>query len=161
MIRLLLSIALLVPTFNLFAQKPASDGMVIGRIVSSISKKPLEYIKVRLLKAADSSVIFTQYSDSEGRFRFENLPYTSAILSVSSNSYDSVFLRDVLPTKEIRIVNIGSIELKPQKERTTDEITIQRKQEILYSGIDKKVYNVGQDLTVRGGTANDVLKNLP
>lgn len=161
MIRLLLSIAILVSTFHLFAQKPASDGMVIGRIVSSISKKPLEYIKIRLLKAADSSVIFTQYSDSEGRFRFENLPYTSAILSVSSNSYDSVFLRDLLPTKEIRIVNIGSIELKPQKERTTDEITIQRKQEILYSGIDKKVYNVGQDLTVRGGTANDVLKNLP
>jgi outer membrane receptor protein involved in Fe transport len=35
------------------------------------------------------------------------------------------------------------------------------KQDILKSGIDKKVYNVGQDLTLRGGTANDVLKNLP
>ena len=159
--RLYLQVILFLFSSTLLAQKPINDGMVNGRIISSTSKKPLEYVKIRLLKGSDSTVVFTQYTDAEGRFRFENLSYISYSISVSTLAYDSIFVKEILPTKEIRIVNLGTFELVPVSERTTDEITIQRKQEILYSGIDKKVYNVGQDLTLRGGTANDVLKNLP
>ncbi|MFM7565894.1 MAG: TonB-dependent receptor domain-containing protein [Flavobacteriales bacterium] len=161
MIRPILSVISVLLSFFLWSQKPANDGMAVGRIISASSKKPLEYIKIQLLKSSDSSVVFTQYTDVDGRFRFENLAYSIFWLSVYSNGYNVLMVKDIQPTKDIRIVNVGSLELVAQNERTTDEITIQRKQEILYSGIDKKVYNVGQDLTVRGGTANDVLKNLP
>src|SRR5690554_739634 len=37
---------------------------------------------------------------------------------------------------------------------TTEKTTVQIK-------LDKKTYNVGQDLTVRGGTVSDVLDNIP
>lgn len=157
----MLSVISVLISFFLWSQKPVNDGMAVGRIISASSKKPLEYIKIQLLTGSDSSVIFTQYTDVDGRFRFENLAYSTFWLSVYSNGYNALMIRDIQPTKDIRIVNLGSLELVAQNERTTDEITIQRKQEILYSGIDKKVYNVSQDLTLRGGTANDVLKNLP
>ncbi len=33
--------------------------------------------------------------------------------------------------------------------------------DVLKAGIDKKIYNVGEDLSVKGGTANDILTRLP
>src|SRR5690606_437661 len=41
------------------------------------------------------------------------------------------------------------------------EVVVEAEQKMLETSIDKKVFNVEEDLSTRGGTANDVLSNVP
>ncbi len=146
---------------TLFVWSQRGEGVVIGKITDQKKKFPQEYVKIKVLNAKDSSIVTGQFTDSEGRFNIDNLPYANLILLITFAGYDTLWVKDILPSKEIRIVNLGELSLIVQNQQQVDEIIVQGRQDILKSGIDKKVYNVGQDLTVRGGTANDVLKNLP
>ncbi|NBU91732.1 MAG: TonB-dependent receptor [Flavobacteriia bacterium] len=159
--RIFLGLSLALLSLYVSAQKIQGDGIVLGKIVDQTTKKPLEYAKIKLFKAQDNSLAFGQYTDVEGKFNMEGLPLVPLYMVVSFSGYDSLRLNDILPTKELRIVNLGELSLLVNNQRVVDEVVVQGKQDILKSGIDKKVYNVAQDLTLRGGTANDVLKNLP
>jgi hypothetical protein len=143
------------------AQKPQGEGVVLGKVVDQLKKKPLEYVKVKLMDPKDSSIILGQYTNDEGKFNFENLPYKLYLVSISFAGFETVFIQNSEPKNDLRIVNLGIVELVPNNQKVIDEITVLGKQDILKSGIDKKVYNVSEDLTLRGGTANDVLKNIP
>lgn len=56
--------------------------------------------------------------------------------------------------------NIGSFSLELDTE-SLDEIEIIAERTTVEVRLDKKIYNVGKDLTVRGGSVNDVLNNVP
>lgn len=144
-----------------FAQRVQGEGIVLGKLVSQKTKSPLEYAKVKVLKALDSSLLAGQFTDSEGKFNIEGLPFFPMLVQVTFAGYDTLWIGDVSPEKELRVVNLGELVMIVNNQKLLDEVVIQGRQDILKSGIDKKVYNVGQDLTLRGGTANDVLKNLP
>jgi len=144
-----------------FAQRVQGEGIVLGKLVSQKTRSPLEYAKVKVLKAVDSSLLAGQFTDSEGKFNIEGLPFFPMLVQVTFAGYDTLWIGDVSPEKELRLVNLGELVMVVNNQKLLDEVVIQGRQDILKSGIDKKVYNVGQDLTLRGGTANDVLKNLP
>ncbi|NBO61000.1 MAG: TonB-dependent receptor [Flavobacteriia bacterium] len=148
-------------SFAFFSQRSQGEGVVLGKLVDQKTKNAIEYAKVKVLKAKDSSVLGGQFTDSEGKFNLEGLPFLPMIVQITFAGYDTLWFNDVLPTKELRLVNLGELVMLVNNQRVVDEVVVQGKQDILRSGIDKKVYNVGQDLTLRGGTANDVLKNLP
>lgn len=146
---------------SISAQRAQGDGVVMGRVLEKETKKSLEYVKIKVYLAKDSSLVGGQYTDGEGKFYIENLPLSTLSIQFIFAGYDTLWIQEVIPTKELRVVNEGDVLLEINNQRVVDEITVQGKQDILKSGIDKKVYNVSQDLTLRGGTANDVLKNLP
>lgn len=148
-------------SFAFFSQRSQGEGVVLGKVVDQKTKNPLEYTKVKIFKAKDSTLLGGQFTDSEGKFNLEGLPFLPMIVQITFAGYDTLWFNDVLPTKELRLVNLGEVVLLVNNQRVVDEVIVQGKQDILRSGIDKKVYNVAQDLTLRGGTANDVLKNLP
>ena len=148
-------------SLSVMAQRIQGEGIVLGRLVDQNAKKALEYVKIKVLLAKDSSLVSGQFTDSEGKFNIENLPFAPLILQATFAGYDTLWINQIIPTKELRVVNLGEYNLTVNNQRIVDEIIVQGKQDILRSGIDKKVYNVAQDLTLRGGTANDVLKNLP
>lgn len=148
-------------SFASFSQRSQGEGVVLGKVVDQKTKSPLEYAKVKVLKAKDSTVLGGQFTDSEGKFNIEGLHFLPMLVQITFAGYDTVWYNEVIPSKELRLVNLGEVVLLVNNQRVVDEVVVQGKQDILRSGIDKKVYNVGQDLTLRGGTANDVLKNLP
>ena len=158
--KIFISIVLLFFCGFSFSQR-AGEGVILGKVISANTNTPLEYVKVKVLKSLDSSYVTGQYTDIEGKFNIEGLTYTSYLLQITFAGYDTIWVSDLIPTAELRLANAGELKLQVNNQRVLDEVIVQGKQDILKSGIDKKVYNVGQDLTLRGGTANDVLKNLP
>lgn len=159
--KILLGILFVCFSLLAIAQRVQGEGIVLGRLVDQNAKKALEYVKIKVLLAKDSSFVSGQFTDSEGKFNIENLPFAPLILQATFAGYDTLWINQIMPTKELRVVNLGEYNMTVNNQRIVDEIIVQGKQDILRSGIDKKVYNVAQDLTLRGGTANDVLKNLP
>ena len=57
--------------------------------------------------------------------------------------------------------NYGIVALEVDATLNLKEVNVRAQIDVLKAGIDKKIYNVGQDISVRGGTANDVLNRLP
>jgi hypothetical protein len=136
-------------SFAFFSQRSQGEGVVLGKLVDQKTKNAIEYAKVKVLKAKDSSVLGGQFTDSEGKFNLEGLPFLPMIVQITFAGYDTLWFNDVLPTKELRLVNLGELVMLVNNQRVVDEVVVQGKQDILRSGIDKKVYNVGQDLARR------------
>ena len=134
---------------------------VSGQIVSKDDGLQIEFATVKLLKPSDSSLFRAMYADSEGKFSFKEVECEqSFILKIAHIGYESVYL-PVYVSKECSNKDFGLVKLRLDATLNLDEVKVQAQIDVLKAGIDKKVYNVGEDISVKGGTANDVLNRLP
>jgi outer membrane receptor protein involved in Fe transport len=141
-----------------FGQK---DGILTGRIVDKLSDKPMEYVSFRLFSVKDSSVVAGVFTDPDGRFNLEQLAYGNFYGKLTFSGYETITINDIKISASIKSVNLGTYKMVIDKTIDFDEVKVVGQLDVLKAGIDKKIYNVGEDLSVKGGTANDVLNNIP
>ena len=60
----------------------------------------------------------------------------------------------------IKLLNLGVISLEEDSFQALDAVDIISEKTTVEIKLDKKIYNVGKDLTVRGGTVSDVLEHM-
>ena len=137
------------------------DGIAIGRVLNAQTEKTMEYVSVKLLAIKDSTIISGVYTDADGKFSLESLPYGTFILKISFAGFEPLFVSPVTFTANSKLFNIGTVKLIPDKEVALKTVKVIGKSDVLMTGIDKKIYNVAEDLSVKGGTANDILNRLP
>ena len=133
---------------------------VLGKVIDT-EGFPIEFATVKLLKAEDSTLINAMYADELGQFKFTSIPCDeTCILKLSNVGYKTKYL---LENKSVSCLSYdyGTIQLSIDRALNLEEVKVQAQVDVLKAGIDKKIYNVGQDISVRGGTANDVLNRLP
>ncbi len=152
----ILIIILFCISFSINAQQRDSQTFEIsGKIIDDESKEPLEYATV-VLTSLKSKKVTGGMTDSKGDFNFE----------VNEGMYDiSIefisFKNHKIQNKNINEnINFGTIALIVDSE-ALDEIEIIAEKSTVEIHLDKKIYNVGKDMTVKGGTASDVLDNVP
>ncbi|MCF8416010.1 MAG: TonB-dependent receptor [Crocinitomicaceae bacterium] len=141
-----------------FGQK---DGILTGRIVDKLSDKPMEYVSFRLFSVKDSSVVAGIFTDPDGRFNLEQLAYGNFYGKLTFSGYETISINDIKISASIKSVNLGTYKMIIDKAIDFEEVKVVGQLDVLKAGIDKKIYNVGEDLSVKGGTANDVLNNIP
>jgi outer membrane receptor protein involved in Fe transport len=139
-----------------------SDGSISGKIVDIESNDAIEYIKVRLFQEIDSVLINGVYTDSDGAFLIENVPYGTYYGILTALGYDfSDTIRDIAVTKDIKVANLGTIKIDFNKSKLMQEVKVVGETNFIEMGLDKTTYNVAEDLSAKGGSANDILNNLP
>jgi outer membrane receptor protein involved in Fe transport len=145
----------------LIAQSPlAPSGTIDGKVFDSISKSPLEYAAIRILKSEDSSVVSSIFTDTDGSFVLDQVPLGKLIVRISAPGYRDKFIPNIVLTPQKTLRKLGNVSLV-SLEKSIDEVVIVKERNPLTIGLDKKVYNVGDDISVNGGSANDVLNNVP
>jgi outer membrane receptor protein involved in Fe transport len=149
---------------NLTAQNPNMNqkiGTLTGTVLDSLSGLPLDYVSVKLYSVKDSSVKAGVYTNEKGSIYLEEIPLGKYYIKILFSGYKTKTLENVNFTLEKPIKDIGKIGLNFDKGIDLEEVKVIGKKELLINNIDKKVYNVDEDLSVRGGTVNDILNNLP
>ena len=130
---------------------------IISGVISSLDNDELlEYATITLLNPQDKSVITGGISDNLGKFSIPVKVGTYDILiefiSFKNLTLDKVELNNNIDLGKIRLEldyeALGEVEI------IAEETTVEVK-------LDKKIYTVGRDLSVRGGNAGDVLDNIP
>lgn len=130
--------------------------VVTGKVIDKVTKEPLEYTTIGLQNTKRSDVFFGGITDAKGEFSVQ----------VMSGNYDIKI--EFISFKPLEIkgknisgnLNLGNIELS-EDATMLKEIEIRQEVSSVNIKLDKKVYNVGQDMIVKGGTVSDVLDNVP
>ncbi|MCB0696807.1 MAG: TonB-dependent receptor [Chitinophagaceae bacterium] len=140
-------------TITTYAQNNTVKG-----VVSAGKNKPVPYATVTLLQQ-DSSVINGTITDDDGKFELTQVRDGDFLLRVSGIG---------ITTKTIAGVNVSGGAVKNMgnlQVRTTSqmlkEVEISGARPMMEMGIDKKVFNVDKNITSVGGSAGDVLQNVP
>ncbi|MBC3846611.1 TonB-dependent receptor [Winogradskyella echinorum] len=129
---------------------------VEGTVVEDGTNIPLEYATITFKSKPDNKIVTGGITDSEGKFSVE-VPTGTYTISVEYISYKTKTYTDKTISKDI---NLGTVSLAVDME-SLGEVTIIAERTTVEIKLDKKIYNVGKDLTVRGGTVSDVLDNVP
>ena len=129
---------------------------VSGSVTDSETNVPLEYATISLKHKRLPDKIFGGITDENGKFSVEVNPgmYNIKIDYISFESYVDDNLRVIENT------DIGNIALNLDVSML-DEVEVRAERTQVEIRLDKKIYNVGQDITVRGGNVSDVLANIP
>ena len=150
-----------------------SGNTVFGRIVDIQTNKGVDAASVQLYVVITDSVSH-QFKDSliaamlsrpNGEFNFSNIPLFSKLkLEASAVGY-TLYDRDFpfgTQSDARSFVNkdMGNIVMSREHEKL-QAVTIIASRPALRMGIDKKIFDVDKSLTSKGGTAIDVMKNIP
>ena len=185
---ILLTINVLFATL-LFAQMPGgirqqaggqnmNVGHFYGRIIDSVNNKPLESISVQLIqnkmdtatKKRKDIVVAGMLTDRKGEFSLENLSIMATYkLVITGIGYKSIERKisfalkmggDMSQMMNAVDKDLGNIKIETDTKQLA-EVNVTGNRPLLQMGIDRKIFNVDKSLTSVGGTAVDVMKNVP
>ena len=132
---------------------------VIGKIIDGQTNTPLGYASIRLFKTADSSFVAGAITDETGGFVVDIAAGNYYALS-EFIGYKAQISSGVKLSQANSPLTLGSIKLTASA-KNLDEVTIQAEKSTMELSLDKKIFNVGKDLANAGGTAVDILTNVP
>lgn len=134
-------------------------GRLYGKLIDASSGKPIPYASVALLRQRDSSVVTGMLTKPNGEFNLESLPFGPFIIRINFMGYTGL-QKKVSITPQTTEQDLGNIKMQPNV-KTLQGVEVTGQKSAFTMGIDKKVFNVERNLTSVGGTATDVLKNIP
>lgn len=146
---------ILLSSKSLFAQ----NASVAGIVADEQTKQPVEYASIALLKASDSSVVAGVLTKSNGSFVFSKLAAGAYVIKVAFIGYHTKRTQTFNLTANSQ-VNAGTIWLS-RSQKLLSEVKITGQRDNALNKIDKQTYRADQFESARGGTAIDVLRNLP
>ncbi|PRX55150.1 TonB-dependent receptor domain-containing protein [Flagellimonas meridianipacifica] len=155
--KLFLGLVLLL-ALSLQAQRPQNLPQIklSGTVIDKDTGQPLEYATLVLQSVRNPDVITGGITDIFGNFEVET-PIGRYNISVEYISYSTYKLENQLLRSN---TDLGQIALSLDVSQL-DEVEVIAERTTVELRLDKKIYNVGKDLTVRGGTVSDVLDNVP
>lgn len=140
-------------------QRMPAIGKIYGKIVEAGKKTPIDYCTVTLLAANKDSLITGGLTRSNGDFMLEKVPFGKFRLRVEFIGYKTLF-KPVQVTQATVEQDLGNIAIELDV-KSLKEVTIQAEKSNVVMSIDRRVYNVDKDISAKGGTALDVMKNVP
>lgn len=132
------------------------DVHITGVVMDKEINQPLEYATIAFFSKKENRIVTGGITDLEGKFDIK-VPRGTYDISIEYISYGTL----KLPNKTLlQNTNLGVLNLVVDAQ-ALGEVSIIAERTTVEIKLDKKIYSVGQDLTVRGGTVSDVLDNIP
>src|ERR1051326_639172 len=133
---------------------------VRGVVVTASTHEPVEFANVLLKKSADSSLFAGTQTGKEGTFEFLRVPSGEYLMEISRVGYEVKKLPALVQAAADSVVDLGTIPLADSAV-TLEEVTVSSQKDLLNLAIDRKVYNVDQDIQSKSISASDILRNVP
>lgn len=137
-----------------------SNGILKGLLVDADDAAPLEFANVVLYSPNSKTVITWSISKNDGTFELSKIALGEYQLSISFIGYEELKMPNIVFSKQALTLDMGKIKLN-KVTTTIGEVSIVGTQTTYQTKIDKKVINVSKDINSTGGTAIDVIKNVP
>lgn len=128
-----------------------------GTIVDGTTQNPIDFVNVALFKSEDTPPTTGVVTDEKGNFLLPNVPAGKYFLRVSFVGYNTLNIPLNVSNNEL---NVGKIKLT-EDSKTLSEVQVIGQGTQMRFEIDKKVFSVDQNIAAAGGSATEVLQNIP
>jgi len=136
-----------------------SQGVLTGQLLDAQENVPIEYASIALHSKVNSSLVTGVVSAEDGTFRIENLDAGQYYLQAHFMGYDTETVDDIKLSKNQNL-DLGIIYLSANQQ-LLDQIEITGEKVTTMHKVDRQVFEAGKFQAAAGGTATDVLRNLP
>ncbi|GJM29738.1 MAG: TonB-dependent receptor [Cyclobacteriaceae bacterium] len=130
---------------------------ISGTIVETQSNQPVEFATVVVKSSVTNDILTGTTSDIGGIFLLRT-DSSKVFVEISFIGFSTQTIRDLRISNGK--ANLGVIRLEPD-DQLLDEITVEGEKSTMEFELDKKVFNVGKDITSTGMSALEVLNNVP
>lgn len=130
-----------------------------GTIRDSTSNVPLPFVSLRLKSLTDNKFVLGTITTEDGSFVFSDVNGGNYLLEVSYVGYQ-IRKQEVLVGQLSKFLDLGAIILVPDVSQL-DEVVVSGKQEPISAKMDKKVFEVADNISQSGGSVMESMKNLP
>jgi len=152
--RKILLVVLVLSSFNhLFGQS------IQGKLVDDSENSPLEYATVAVYNQKDSALVTGTLTTPEGSFSINNLKPGTYYLSAQFLGYETKTVSSIALVKN-ETVSLPNITLQPNQQML-DEIQVIGEKLTTIHKVDRQIFEAEKFQSSQGGTATDVLRNLP
>ena len=136
-----------------------SNVTVSGMIKDKTNKAPLPYVSVVLKTEKDNVFITGAITNEEGRFTLSNIKEGSYNLIISYIGYNTR-KQPTLVGHLSEFLDLGAIDLE-ENSKTLNEVEVTAKQDEVSGKMDKKSFNVEDNVSQSGGSVLQTMQNLP
>jgi outer membrane receptor protein involved in Fe transport len=137
----------------------AQQAAIQGVVLDETSQEPLEYATIGLYQPRDSTILAGTVTQADGSFVVDNINPGTYFLKVQFVGYESTYVPTITLAANER-KELGSISIRAT-DQLLEEISVSGQRASVYHKVDRQVYHAGQFQSATGGTATDVLRNVP
>ena len=128
-----------------------------GKVIDSGTKSPIDFANVALIKTQTETPAAGVTTDENGSFVMPQVPNGKYTLRISFVGYTTLDIPLVVTQKELDLGNISLLE----DSKSLTEIEVMGQGSQMSFEIDRKVFSVDKNIASAGGSASDVLQNIP
>jgi outer membrane receptor protein involved in Fe transport len=139
-----------------FAQNAAT---VKGKLVDSVSSTPLAFATVQIFDKDQKKLVNGNLVNETGEFAID-LPFGTYYAVIEFTGYPSFTTKQFVLSSQNPKLDLGILRLA-SKTTVLQGVVVQAEKSYMQFSLDKKIFNVGKDLANAGGSASDILTNIP
>jgi outer membrane receptor protein involved in Fe transport len=154
------AICLFILNYSQLSAQAQKTGTVTGVVIENESRKPLEFATVAVRTGKDSTLVQGTVTDKNGKFKIDNIPFGEYKITYSFIGFETK------KTSAFRIdaghlnVDIGTLNISGSTS-SLNEVVVSGERSTYVNSIDRKIFNVGKDLTSKTGSVSDLMQNIP
>ena len=139
-----------------FAQTKSS---IKGKLIDSLTTEPLAFATIRLESKSQGNLIKGELADDKGSFQFVGLKDDKYVIKIEYVGYKTKYV-EISYEKLNSQLDLGSIVLAPLSQ-SLESVTVSGIKPNVVATLEKQVFKAEQFEVAKGGTATDVIKNIP
>jgi outer membrane receptor protein involved in Fe transport len=134
-------------------------GSIAGRVIDKTLQQPVAYASIVIKSEDDQTIVTGSITLDDGSFEIGKLPDGEFTLEVQFIGYET-YSQKITLEKGHRKLEVGNIAIAEAVEELSG-VEVVGERTTIEQRVDRKVINVGKDLTTAGATASDIMNNLP
>ncbi|WP_298156882.1 TonB-dependent receptor [Flavobacterium sp.] len=142
---------------GLFSMQAQNQGSVTGKVTDKTTNTPVSYATIVI--KADDKVTTGGITDDNGNFEIKNLELRKYKVDIQFIGYKT-YTTDIELSATQKTISLNKIQLEEESTQL-EGVTVVAERSTVEQKIDRKVINVGRDLTTAGATASDIMSNIP
>ena len=141
----------------LFVLNIFGESTIKGKVVDENTQSPIDYANVTVFQKGQNTPLHGSVSDEKGMFEIKTIPNGQYTLQVTFVGYN-IYIRNFTVSGED--ISFGAIRLK-EDSKLLNELEVVGQGSQMRFEIDRKVFSVDQNIASAGGSATEVLENIP
>ncbi len=145
--------------FNLSAQQQ-KQGSTTGIIIDKITNSPIEFATVIIKSNTDSTLYQGTVTGKKGEFTFNKLDFGEYRIVYSFIGFDKVETPVFSLNAKRSKLDLGKLYIA-ESTAILGDVSVTAQRSTFINSIDRRTFNVGQDVMSKTGTVSELLQNVP